>query len=223
MATESKGKLKFILGFVAFFAALWFLWDTSLAYPLKIFVVLLHEISHAIASVATGGGIEKITLDPRQGGACYCFGGSAFITLTAGYLGSLFWGDAMFTAPRSDKVRTDWVNGFIGVMVVILTLFFVRGSFGMMFGIAFGLTMFMAAKKMGPNMNRGLLFTLGLVSVLYAILDIKSDVLDRPGIQSDAAMLSDLIHIPTTLIGLIWISVAVGVAGFLLKQAYDDA
>ena len=113
--------------------------------------------------------------------------------------------------------------GFIGVMVVILTLFFVRGSFGMMFGIAFGLTMFMAAKKMGPDMNRGLLFTLGLVSVLYAILDIKSDVLDRPGIQSDAAMLSDLIHIPTTLIGLIWISVAVGVAGFLLKQAYDDA
>ena len=151
MATESKGKLKFILGFVAFFAALWFLWDTSLAYPLKIFVVLLHEISHAIASVATGGGIEKITLDPRQGGACYCFGGSAFITLTAGYLGSLFWGATMFTAARSDKVRTDWVNGFIGVMVVILTLFFVRGSFGMMFGIAFGLTMFMAAKKVGRD------------------------------------------------------------------------
>ena len=122
MATESKGKLKFILGFVAFFAALWFLWDTSLAYPLKIFVVLLHEISHAIASVATGGGIEKITLDPRQGGACYCFGGSAFITLTAGYLGSLFWGAMMFTAARSDKVRTDWVNGFIGVMVVFAAI-----------------------------------------------------------------------------------------------------
>ena len=44
-----NGKLRFLLGFGFFFVALWFLWDTALVYPLKIFVVLLHEISHAIA------------------------------------------------------------------------------------------------------------------------------------------------------------------------------
>jgi hypothetical protein len=223
MTESSGGKLWFIVGFAAFFAALWFFWDTSLVYPLKIFVVLLHEISHAIASVATGGGIEKITLDPRQGGACHCFGGNAFITLSAGYLGSLLWGGAMFSAARSDKVKTSWVNGFIGAMVVALTVFFVRGGFGMIFGIAFGLTMIFVSKQMGSAVNRGLLLTLGLTSALYAILDIKSDVLDRPNIRSDAAMLSEITGVSTTIWGLIWISIAIAVSVWLMRRAYKDA
>ncbi len=223
MTESSGGKLWFIVGFAAFFAALWFFWDTSLVYPLKIFVVLLHEISHAIASVATGGGIEKITLDPRQGGACHCFGGNAFITLSAGYLGSLLWGGAMFSAARSDKVKTSWVNGFIGAMVVALTVFFVRGGFGMIFGIAFGLTMIFVSKQMGSVVNRGLLLTLGLTSALYAILDIKSDVLDRPNIRSDAAMLSEITGVSTTIWGLIWISIAIAVSVWLMRRAYKDA
>ncbi|MEE2900665.1 MAG: M50 family metallopeptidase [Gemmatimonadota bacterium] len=223
MTESSGGKLRFIVGFTAFFAALWFFWDTSLVYPLKIFVVLLHEISHAIASVATGGGIEKITLDSRQGGACHCFGGNAFITLSAGYLGSLLWGGAMFSAARSDKVKTSWVNGFIGAMVVALTVFFVRGGFGMIFGIAFGLTMIFVSKQMGSAVNRGLLLTLGLTSALYAILDIKSDVFDRPNIRSDAAMLSEITGVSTTIWGLIWISIAIAVSVWLMRRAYKDA
>ena len=213
MTESSGGKLRFIVGFAAFFAALWFFWDTGLVYPLKIFVVLLHEISHAIASVATGGGIEKITLDPRQGGACHCFGGNAFITLSAGYLGSLLWGGAMFSAARSDTVKTSWVNGFIGAMVVALTVFFVRGGFGMIF----------VSKQMGPAVNRGLLLTLGLTSALYAILDIKSDVFDRPNIRSDAAMLSEITGVSTTIWGLIWISIAIAVSLWLMRRAYKDA
>lgn len=223
MAERAGGKLTFLLGFAAFFIALWFLWDTAFVYPLKIFVVLLHEISHAIASVATGGGIEKITLSAQQGGACHCFGGNAFVTLTAGYLGSLLWGAAMFSAARSDKIETKWVNGVIGAMVVLLTLFFVRSSFGIFFGIAFGLALMVTARNMGPMLNRGLLLALGLTSVLYAILDIKSDVIDRPEVQSDAAMLAEITGIPTMVWGVIWITVAIAVAAWLMKRAYRDA
>ena len=223
MTKSSGGKLRFILGFAAFFAALWFMWDTSIVYPLKIFVVLLHEISHGIASVATGGGIEKITLEPGQGGACHCFGGNAFITLTAGYLGSLLWGAAMFSAARSDRVKTHWVNGFIGATMMVLTIFFVRTGFGVIFGIAFGLTMIVISKQMGPAVNRGLLLTLGLISALYAILDIKSDVIDRPSIRSDAAMLAELTNVPTMVWGVLWITIAVAVCTWLMKRAYEDA
>ena len=88
MPAQSYGRLRFILGFALFFTALWFLWDTPLVYPLKIFVVLLHEVSHAVVAVVTGGTIERIILDPREGGACYCPGGNTFLTLSAGYLGS---------------------------------------------------------------------------------------------------------------------------------------
>ncbi|HSA23861.1 MAG TPA: M50 family metallopeptidase, partial [Myxococcota bacterium] len=49
----------------------------------------------------------------------------------------------------------------------------------------------------------------GLTSCLYAVLDIKSDVLDRPEALSDAAMLSELTGLPTRFWGGIWIAIAV--------------
>ena len=91
MQDATRRRLMFLVGFALYFGTIWFLWDTPVLYPLKIFVVLLHEISHAMTAVATGGHIDRIALDPRQGGACYCPGGNAFLTLSAGYLGSLAW------------------------------------------------------------------------------------------------------------------------------------
>lgn len=89
--SKSRRKLEFVLGYSLFFVALWLLWNTPIVYPVKIFVVLLHEISHAAVAVATGGSIQSIEINPLEGGACYCPGGNAFLTLSAGYLGSLAW------------------------------------------------------------------------------------------------------------------------------------
>ena len=90
-----SGRFRFAIGFAAYFVALWLLWDTPVVYPLKIFVVLLHEVSHGIAAVAGGGAIQEILITPNQGGACNCHGGVPFLTLSAGYLGSLLWGAAL--------------------------------------------------------------------------------------------------------------------------------
>jgi hypothetical protein len=219
-----NGKLRFLLGFSLFFIALWLLWDTALVYPLKIFVVLLHEVSHAIAVVATGGTLDRITLDPLQGGATYFRGGNAFLALSAGYLGSLLWGGALFTAGRDKRVRTDWVNGAIGVLVILLTVFYVRSGFGVAFGIFFGGAMVAASRNVGATWNRRLLLTIGLTSALYAVLDIKSDVLDRPELESDAYMLAELTGIGSaTTWGIVWMAIAVAFTGWLLMRAWDEA
>lgn len=219
-----NGKLRFIIGFGLFFTALWFLWDTPVVYPLKIFVVLLHEVSHAIAAVATGGTLDRITLDVRQGGATYFSGGSAFLALSAGYLGSLLWGGLMFSAARNEWVRTDWVNGAIGASVILLTIFFIRSPFGIVFGLLFGAAMMAASRKIGAEMNRKLLLTLGLTSALYAILDIKSDILDRPELRSDAYMLAELTGIGTaTMWGIVWITIAIAFSAWLMIRAFDEA
>ncbi|MEQ8329728.1 MAG: M50 family metallopeptidase [Longimicrobiales bacterium] len=223
MKTSTKRKLTFLAGFALYFAVLWTLWDTALVYPLKIFVVLLHEISHALVSVATGGVIERIVLDPQQGGACYCPGGNALLTLSAGYLGSLGWGAAMVEAARARRVRTDWVNAAIGGSVVLLTLAYVRSGFGLAFGILFGIAMILAARKLSAATNRVLLMSLGLTSALYAILDIKSDVLDRPHLESDAYMLGEITGTPTEFWGILWIAVALGVSFVLFRRAWRDA
>lgn len=224
MPESSKRKLRFVLGFSMFFAALWLLWNTPVVYPLKIFVVLLHEVSHAMAVLATGGTLHSITLDPYEGGATHFTGGSAFLALNAGYLGSLAWGALLFSSARTRRVRPDWVNGLIGALVILLTLFFVRSLFGIVFGIVFGLAMVAASREMGRLMNRRLLLVLGLTSALYAILDIKSDVIDRPDLTaSDAAVLGDLLGLPTLVVGFVWIAIAIGFSAWLLKRAYDEA
>jgi hypothetical protein len=223
MRDRTKSKLRFLLGFGLFFAALWLLWDTVLVYPLKIFVVLLHEVSHAGAAVATGGSIQRITLDPMQGGACYCPGGNALLTLSAGYLGSLLWGGLMITAARSNRVRAGVVNSLIGGLVIALTLLYVRNGFGFAFGLVFGAAMIAASRKVKASLNRTLLLTLGLTSALYAVLDIKSDVIDRPHLRSDAHMLAEITGVPTLAWGVLWIVVALVFCFWLLRRAYQEA
>jgi hypothetical protein len=220
---RATAKLRFVGGFALFFVVLWLLWDTPVVYPLKIFVVLLHEVSHAAVAVATGGSVQRIVLDPRQGGACYCPGGNALLTLSAGYLGSLAWGGLMFAVARTRSVKAQWANGFIGALVIALTILYVRSVFGLVFGIAFGLAMLVVSRHMDAGLNRGLLATLGLTSALYAILDIKSDILDRPQLQSDARMLAELTGVPTVAWGVIWIAAALAFSAWLLHRAYRDA
>ncbi|MYI07302.1 MAG: M50 family metallopeptidase [Gemmatimonadetes bacterium] len=221
--TDARRKLVFLAGFLVFFAALWLLWNTPVVYPLKIFVVMLHEISHGIASVATGGSIEKIVLDPYQGGACYCGGGNAFLTLSAGYLGSLVWGLVLLAATNSRRIPTKTLVFGVGALVVLLTALYVRNGFGLAFGLAFGATLMIAGRKLGPAASRILMTALGLTSCLYAILDIKSDVLDRPHLESDAAMLAELTGVPTMTWGVIWIAIAVVVSALAFWRAFKAA
>ncbi len=223
MKPQTTRKLTFLIGFAAYFSVIWYLWDTPAVYPLKIFVVLLHEISHAMVAVATGGTIDKIVLDPNQGGACYCPGGNAFLTLSAGYLGSLAWGGLLVSAGQVKRINSRWVTGAVGLLVIGLTLAYVRSSFGFWFGLAFGSVLVLGAVRLSAAVNQGILLTLGLTSCLYAILDIKSDVIDRPELQSDAAMLGDLTGVYTMVWGGLWIVIALLASAWLFQWSYRRA
>ena len=59
-----------ILIVAAMFVAAVFLWNTFVLYPVKMFVVLLHEMSHGLAAITAGGRIVSIQLDPHIGGYC---------------------------------------------------------------------------------------------------------------------------------------------------------
>lgn len=215
-------RARFLLGFGAYFLALWFLWDTALVYPLKVFVVLLHEISHGVATIATGGSIEEIGVSRNQGGFCDCRGGSRFVTLSAGYLGSLGWGALFLILVRARRSWARVAIAVIGVSVVGVAALFVRTAFGLVFSVGFGVALIAAARYLSLRANILLLTTLGLTSCLYAILDIKSDILDRPQILSDARMLGELTGVPTVLWGVLWIIVAGWVSWRLFKWALTE-
>lgn len=213
-------RLRFLLGFGLYFAVLWTLWNTPLLHPFQLFVVLLHEVSHGLAAIATGGMIRSIGLTPGQGGYCECPGGSAFLTLSAGYLGSLAWGVVLLETAKRAGRRAPAVVSVLGGLVLALTFLTIRTLYGLVFGALFGATLLLAGRRLDAGVNRILLTALGLTSALYAILDIKSDVLDRPHLRSDAATLAELTGIPTVAWGVLWIGLALGVCGLFLRREW---
>jgi hypothetical protein len=220
---KTRRRLGFLAGFTLYFSLLWTFWETPVVYPLKIFVVLLHELSHAVAAWATGGSVGYIELDPRQGGATWITGGLPFFTLSAGYLGSLLWGVGLVRAAYWKKLRAWAMTALIGASVLVLTALFVRNGFGIAFGILFGLAMIGSAWQISDLWNRRLVLVLGMTSCLYAVLDIKSDVLDRPQLPSDAAMLGEMTGIPTLVWGVLWIGIALGVCALLVRWTWSKA
>jgi hypothetical protein len=223
MKTRTKRQAAMIAGFVVYFAALWYLWYTPVVYPLKIFVVLLHEVSHAVALVLTGGQVESITLNPMQGGATYGRGGIPLVTLSAGYLGSLGFGALLVMGAQARRLSSRLLLGAVGGLVLALTLLYIRNGFGFAFGLLFGSALILGSRQLPLVWNRGILVVLGITSVLYAILDIKSDILDRPHLQSDAAMLAELTGIPTVVWGVAWIAVAIVAATLLFRRTLRRA
>ena len=194
-------------------AATYFLWATPVVWPVKIFVVFLHELSHGLAAVATGGSIVRMELSAAESGVCVTAGGSPFVVLSAGYLGSLLLGALLLVAgtrSRHDRLLLTAV----GVGLLAVTLVWVRSLFGFVWGLGAGSALLMTALWLGDRASDLVLRTLGVVSMLYAVWDIASDTVVRSIPGSDAHALGELTGIPGTLWGLFWIglSLAIGVA-----------
>ncbi len=223
MTDRSKRRLRFLAAFATLFAAVWFLWDTPFVYPVKLFVVLLHEISHGLVALATGGRILAIEVTPLEGGLCRCPGGNEFLALSAGYLGSLVWGGLMIWGAERFPSLSSWFSAVLAVTVGSVTLLYTQQAFALAFGLAFAAALLAVAWRAGPAVNRVVLTFLGLTSCLYAVLDIKSDILDRPELQSDARMLAELTGVPTLLWGALWIGVALLFCFVLFRWAWRRA
>ncbi|MEN8375559.1 MAG: M50 family metallopeptidase [Gemmatimonadota bacterium] len=220
MRKRTKRRLEFIVGFTGYFLAIWLLWPTPLIYPLKLFVVLLHEIGHGLAAIATGGEIRSIAITPDQGGVCFCPGGNALLTLSAGYLGSLAFGVGMIEAARRGERLTRWALMILGGLVLAFAALYVRTAFSLAVAVLAGGALLLAAGRLGHGGRTLVLTFLGLTSALYALLDIRSDVLRRPHLDSDAAMLADLTGVPTLIWGLIWVGIAAGALFWTVRRGY---
>lgn len=193
------------------------LWSTPVLYPLRIFVILLHEASHGLAAVATGGSIQRIVISPNEGGYTLTRGGSRFLTLSAGYLGSLAWGVLILRLARTR--RADYVAMGLGLAVLALTVLYVRSIFGFAFGILFGAALLIGGQRLPHRVVAWLLLVVGLTSCMYAVLDIKSDIIDRPDQPSDARMLAQMTHVPVLVWGALWLAISLWVGWLLFRRA----
>lgn len=207
-----KGHWQLLLLVIVIFA----LWSTPVMVPLKIVVVLLHEISHGLAALLTGGAIEQISISPQQGGVAQIRGGSRFFTLSAGYLGSLLLGmGLLFAALRSVADRV--VVAGLGVVFLLVAALYMRDLFALVFCVGLAAVLLAMARWLDHRACDLVLRVIGLTSMIYVPFDIFSDTIARSHLQSDAWMLADEFGGTTMLWGGMWLVLSLVAIGASLR------
>ncbi len=202
-------RLSDFVSFLIILIGIFFFWHSQLLYPLKILVVFFHESSHAIATLLTGGEVRAFEIVAQAGGQVISLGGNRFITLTAGYLGSLIWGLAIFSVAVSTNLDR-WFMAGIGLVLISITLIFGSNDFVTIFGLSMGGLMLILAKFLSHQVNDFLLRVIGLTNMLYVPMDIYSDTIARSHLRSDAYMLAEEFGGTTQLWGGVWLVVSIG-------------
>jgi hypothetical protein len=221
-ATGFKRKLdwKTIAVLVGIFVVVALLWDTVVVWPLRVLVVFFHEASHGLAALATGGSIDSLRILPDESGLATTRGGSAVAIYSAGYLGSLAFGAVILLVAA--RTRIDRIAAAaLGALLAALTILYVPFSnpFGFAFGLVIAAALIAVAKWLPEAVSDGALKVIGVTSCGYAVLDIYSDVIVRPELRSDAAMLGEATGVPTVVWGVAWIATALVGAGAALVFA----
>ena len=184
------------------------LWNTPIVWPLKEIVVFFHELSHGLMAIITGGRLENIQIVLNEGGLTTSSGGNQFLIASAGYLGSLLWGIGILMLASQSRNDAALVRG-LGILMVAVTILFLRNPFGFFFGLMTGALLIAGARRLPDRVNDLLLKTIGIVSCVYVIPDIWSDTIAHAAYPSDARILAQLTHIPTMVWGVLWIAVSV--------------
>jgi hypothetical protein len=180
---------------------------------MKLLVVLLHELSHATAAVLTGGAVLEINLSPNEGGLTTTAGGWRFLILNAGYLGSLLWG-LLFLALARRENRSRSIVALLAIALAAVSLLYVRPLVS--FGFAFSALLVAALAGLARFGTAGVAATVlrfvGVFSILYALFDIRDDILTwgKTGL-SDAVMLAQHTGIPAMVWGVAWVLAGVAI------------
>ncbi len=197
------------------------LWNTPAVLPLKLLVVFLHEMAHALAGIITGGSVVEISLSPQQGGHARIRGGNLFLIASAGYLGSLLLGMALFLiALRSNADKL--VLGLFGGIVLLVTALYIRDLFAVIFCILTGLGMLAIARYLDRAFSDMALRIIGLTSMIYAPYDIYSDIIARSGLRSDARLIAEEFGGPTLFWGGLWLILSLAAILYCLRYGIGE-
>jgi hypothetical protein len=221
-STRASIDLKAAIFLTALFVVVWVLWDTPVVYPIKIFVVCLHELGHAVAALLTGGQVVSIQIFPEEGGLTTTRGGWLFVILSAGYLGGMLAGGVLLYL-SSHRRWGRVLMIMLAALIALSTLLFFRNFFGVVYGLLAAAAMFFCAYRLPIAANFYVVRFIAIASCLYALLDIRSDLFTfapaGSGIVKDAVALSRLTGIPSIIWAGLWMVISLVMLVFFLSRS----
>ena len=149
-----------------------FFWEHSYMIPFKILVVYLHEISHALGAVFSGGEVNIINIDLNESGFTQTVGGNFLAIAGSGYLGSILFGSLMLHSGLSGKYVRP-VSWCIGATIIIFTLVVPEKipTLALTAGLGWGGALILTV-SLFHHLNRIILFIMGGLTSLYALYDL---------------------------------------------------
>jgi len=193
-------------------------WAQFLLYPFKLFTTWVHESGHALMTVAVGGRVTSITIQPDTSGLTTSLVPTDRVArgfvASAGYLGAAVVGCLLMAATRVEKWAQVILRTLGGCMFLTLVLW-MRNLFGVAVVLAWGVTLLALARSGAPSALRFFLSLLAIQVALNAVYDIR--VLFLIGRhQSDAATMARLFLLPFWFWAVIWMLVSVAMLGATL-------
>jgi hypothetical protein len=233
LAEDAKPQLKLLLIATVVTIALWFVpYAEWLVYPVRLFVTFIHETSHALVAILTGGSVHSLTVSANGEGAVWSASSnwfSAVLTSSAGYLGTTAFGVLLLLLIRravSPKIILSALAALIGLMTVLFgflvpMLNFFSGQvslasilFTTLVGIALTAALAALARFGSLKVTSFSVAFLAVQLVLNALSDLKTlFFLNAPfvgsDIQTDAINMQNATGIPAVGWIIIWILLSV--------------
>ena len=236
IAEDAKPQVWLLLLATAITVLLWFLpFGEWLVYPVRLFVTFIHESSHALVSVVTGGSVQSLTIASDGSGEVYSSNGffGGLLTSSAGYLGATAFGVFLLFLIRRAFNPKKILMG-LGVFVAVITVIFTVISpvfnflslnasvssiaFTAVAGAILSAALFALGRFLGVRYANFAVAFLAVQCVLNAVTDLKnvffiSAPMIGSDIQTDAANMAAATGIP----GFMWVVVWIGISLLMIS------
>ena len=241
LAEDAKPQLWLLLIATLVTVALWVIpYGAYIVYPIRLFVTFIHESSHALIAVLTGGSVQSLTIAADGSGLTYS-APSGFIggllTSSAGYIGTTVFGVLMLFLIRKNfspnKILTA-LGIFIGAMLLIFTvispvfnIFSIQVTYSsLLFTTLTGIVLAAALVALGvfgrPGIAKFAVAFLAVQCLLNAATDqMTLFMINSPfvgsDIQNDAANMAAATHLPAIIWVFIWMGISIAMISLGLR------
>ncbi|HWN99878.1 MAG TPA: M50 family metallopeptidase [Blastocatellia bacterium] len=171
---EVKYSFRLLLLASALTLVLWFIPLAGVVtYPIRLFVTYIHEIGHALAALATFGGVNRVALDWGGSGVTFTQGGWGILISTAGYVTTTLYGSGLLLLLR--KARNARAAAAVtGGMLLLMTVLFAGNIVAWLAGLVLGVGCLLIGLKASRGFAHFFMSFLAVQCILNAFYDLRA-------------------------------------------------
>lgn len=233
LAHDARPQVSILLTAAGVSLALWLIsgfvpFVSYIVYPLQLFATFIHEGSHVLAALVSGGSVASLTVSPDGSGEVYSATGgwlSQLFVSSAGYLGTTAFGAGLLAwmrfgySSRMGLLISAAIVGvltiFFGFLAPILSLFQSVTFGGWLFTIASGVVLTAGLAAIAKyadtkwvNFAFAFLTVQCLLNAVFSLLELLL-ITSLTNAHSDAGNMAAATGIPAFLWAILWIGISI--------------